>query len=91
MRAMDGRVAIEVEDECGGLPEGQTDLFKPSGERRGKNRTGLGLGLSIARRAVRAQGGDIEGHDMPGKGCTFVIQVPAAERVVPIAVGDPAS
>lgn len=37
------------------------------------------------------RGGDIEGHDMPGKGCTFVIQVPAAERVVPIAVGDPAS
>ena len=87
-RAMDGRVAIEVEDACGGLPAGKGDLFTPFGERRGKNRTGLGLGLSIARRAVRAQGGDIEVRDRPGKGCTFVIYVPAAKDVAPIAAGD---
>jgi hypothetical protein len=90
-RAVDGRVAIEVEDGCGGLPDGKNDLFKPFGERRGENRTGLGLGLSIARRAVRAQGGDIEVRDRPGKGCTFVIQVPAAQEVAPIAASDPAS
>jgi signal transduction histidine kinase len=88
-RAMDGRIVIEVEDECGGLPEGKTDLFKPFGERRGKDRTGLGLGLSIARRAVRAQGGEIEVRDMPGKGCTFVIQVPAAKEITAVAAGDP--
>jgi len=88
-RGMDGRVLIEVEDECGWLPGGKTDLFKPFGERRGKNRTGLGLGLSIARRAVRAQGGEIEVRDMAGKGCTFVIQVPAATAVTPVAEGDP--
>jgi len=88
-RAIHGRVEIEVEDECGGLPDGKTDLFKPFGERRGKDRTGLGLGLSIARRAVTAQGGEIEVRDMPGKGCTFVIQVPAAKEVTPLAAGDP--
>jgi signal transduction histidine kinase len=80
-RAVDGRVAIEVEDACGGLPDGTTDVFKPFGERRGTNRTGLGLGLSIARKAVRAQGGDIHVRNMPGKGCTFVIEVPAAKDV----------
>jgi signal transduction histidine kinase len=90
-RAMDGRVAIEVEDACGGLPESKSDPFKPFGERRGKNRTGLGLGLSIARRAVRAQGGDIDVRNVPGKGCTFIIQVPAAEGVDSIATGEPAS
>ncbi len=84
-RATDGRVAIEVEDQCGGLPEGQSDLFTPFGERRAKNRTGLGLGLAIARRAVRAQGGDIEVRNSPGKGCTFVIQVPAAHVDAPDA------
>jgi signal transduction histidine kinase len=89
--AMVGRVAIEVEDECGGLPPGKRDLFAPFGERRAKDRTGLGLGLSIARRAVRAQGGDIEVRNSPGKGCTFVIQVPAAKKVAPIAAIDPAS
>jgi hypothetical protein len=28
---------------------------------------------------------------MPGKGCTFVIQVPAAKDVAPIAADDPVS
>jgi len=49
------------------------------------------LGLSIARRAVGAQGGDIEVRNSPGKGCTFIIQVPAATADVPIAAVDPAS
>jgi len=80
-RAGDDRVVIEIEDACGGLPDETTDLFRPFGERRGTNRTGLGLGLSIARKAVRSQGGDIQVRNMPGKGCTFVIEVPAAEDV----------
>jgi signal transduction histidine kinase len=91
-RARGKSVAIEVEDSCGGIPEGTGDLFQPFGERRATNRTGLGLGLSIARRAVRAQGGDIEVRNTPGKGCTFVIEVPAAAAVgVPGAVAQPAS
>jgi signal transduction histidine kinase len=91
-RANGTRVAIEVEDSCGGIPEGTGDLFQPFGERRATNRTGLGLGLSIARRAVRAQGGDIEVRNTPGKGCTFVIELPAAaESGVPSPVGQPAS
>ncbi|HMF59104.1 MAG TPA: HAMP domain-containing sensor histidine kinase, partial [Vicinamibacterales bacterium] len=69
---------IEVEDECGGIPESAGDLFKPFADRRGKDRSGLGLGLSIARRAVRAHGGDIHIRNLPGKGCIFVIEVPLA-------------
>jgi signal transduction histidine kinase len=76
--ARDDRVAIEVEDACGGIPNGVGDLFQPFGERRARNRTGLGLGLSIARRAVRTQGGDIRVHNMPGRGCMFIVEVPAA-------------
>jgi signal transduction histidine kinase len=91
-RATEERVAIEVEDACGGIPESKSDLFQPFGERRARNRTGLGLGLSIARKAVRAQGGDIEVRNMPGKGCTFVIEIPgAAEEVPSMAEGRPAS
>lgn len=84
--ATGGRVAIEVADACGGIPAGSGDLFEPFGERRARNRTGLGLGLSIARRAVRAQGGEIEVHNRPGEGCTFVIHVPAAAPVHGAAV-----
>ena len=54
------------------------DLFQPFGERRGKDQTGMGLGLAIARRAVRAHGGDVVVRDMPGQGCVFTIELPLA-------------
>jgi signal transduction histidine kinase len=72
------RLLIEVEDECGGIPARLSDPFQPFGERRGQDRTGLGLGLSIARKAVRAHDGDISIRDMPGTGCVFVIDLPLA-------------
>lgn len=74
----DGRVFIDVEDECGGLADSPTDLFRPFAERRGTDQTGLGLGLSIARRAVKADGGDIHVRNVPGRGCVFVIELPLA-------------
>jgi signal transduction histidine kinase len=47
-------------DECGGLPNDNAEtFFSPSGPRCGKDRSGLGLGLSISRRAVKSFGGDI--------------------------------
>lgn len=73
---VDGRVQITVEDECGGIPETIADPFQPFGDRRGKDRSGLGLGLSIARRAVRSHGGDITIRNLPGRGCIFIIDLP---------------
>lgn len=77
-RAEHGRLLIETEDECGGIPPSKGDLFQKFGDRRGYDRSGLGLGLSIARKAVRAHGGEISIRNMPGKGCVFVIDVPLA-------------
>jgi signal transduction histidine kinase len=74
------RLLIEIEDECGGIPESRADLFQAFGNRRGTDRSGLGLGLSIARRAARAHGGDIQIRNMPGRGCVFAIDVPLAAR-----------
>lgn len=86
-RAEHGRLLIETEDECGGIPPSQRDLFQKFGDRRGCDRSGLGLGLSIARRAVRAHGGEIRIRNMPGKGCVFVIDVPlAAAETAPQSV-----
>jgi signal transduction histidine kinase len=79
------RLLIEVEDECGGIPVSAGDLFQPFGERRGGDQTGLGLGLSIARKAVRAHGGDIHLHNLPGKGCVFTIDVSLAVEDVPVS------
>ena len=78
VRSADQRVLITVEDECGGMPANGRDPFEPFGDRRGKDRTGLGLGLSIARKAVRSHGGDIHIHNTPGTGCAFVIDLPLA-------------
>jgi signal transduction histidine kinase len=70
------RVLIEVEDQCGGLPPGMVEgLFRPF-EQRGKDRTGLGLGLSICLKAVKAIRGELRVHDLPGKGCVFTIDLP---------------
>jgi signal transduction histidine kinase len=72
------RLFVEIEDECGGIPQSKGDLFRAFGERRGRDRSGLGLGLSIARKAVRAHGGEIIIRNMRGKGCVFIIEVPLA-------------
>lgn len=72
------RIVIDVEDECGGLPPGRAaELFGPF-EQRSKDRSGLGLGLTISRQAVAASGGLITIRDIPGKGCVFSIELPAA-------------
>lgn len=70
-------VGIEVEDECGGLPPGTLErLFTPFVQ-TGTDRSGFGLGLSIARQAVTAHGGSLQAHDLPGRGCVFMISLPA--------------
>lgn len=77
-----GRVAgdqtiIEVEDECGGLtsttPE---ELFKPF-EQHHKNHDGLGLGLTIAQRAIALNDGQIAVENLTGRGCIFRISLPS--------------
>ncbi len=77
-RADGDRLLLEIQDECGGIPASKGDPFQAFGERRGTDRSGLGLGLAIARQAVRAHGGDIRVHNEPGKRCTFTIDVPLA-------------
>jgi hypothetical protein len=67
---------IEVKDECGGLPPGKADELFRRFEQRGRDRTGLGLGLLIARKSVEADGGEIHVRDMPGIGCVFTIDLP---------------
>ena len=69
---------VAVEDECGGIPESKGDLFQAFGDQRGRDGSGLDLGLSIARKAIRALGGDILIRNMPGKGCIFMIELPLA-------------
>ncbi len=76
VRATDVRVLIDVQDNCGGLPEGTVEqLFTPFSQSN-KNKSGLGLGLSIARQSVEADGGTLSVTDLPGTGCIFTISLP---------------
>ncbi len=80
---IEGEIVIEVEDECGGLNAASpSDLFKPF-EQHHQNREGLGLGLTIAHRAVALNGGTIEVRNLPLHGCIFRITLPMLDNNVP--------
>lgn len=70
------RILIDVEDNCGGLPPGDVEnMFRPFVQ-GASDTSGLGLGLSIARRSVEANGGILTVRDVPGTGCVFTIDLP---------------
>jgi len=74
--AVADRILIDVEDNCGGLPPGDAEtMFRPFTQ-SGANKSGLGLGLSIARRSVEANDGILSVRDVPGSGCVFTIDLP---------------
>lgn len=69
------RVLFEVEDECGGLPPGKSEeLFEPF-EQRGADRSGVGLGLYICKKAAMAHGGEVRVRNIAGKGCVFTLDL----------------
>lgn len=90
-----GRIGIEVaagpkhhilavEDDGPGIP--QADLlaiFRRSYRVEGRSAEGpggMGLGLAIVDRIVRAHGGDVTASNAPGHGATFTIRLPARQE-----------
>jgi signal transduction histidine kinase len=73
------RVILHVHDRCRGIPaEAMVKLFDPyQGVHPGKPVPGLGL--SVARRIMRGQGGTIE-VEKASDGCHFRIELPRAGR-----------
>jgi signal transduction histidine kinase len=74
--ANERHIRIEVADHCGGLPKGSaSEMFTPF-RQRSADRSGLGLGLSIARQSIEADSGTLSVQDLPGVGCVFSIRLP---------------
>jgi len=76
---------LRVDDECGGIPDADLprifDIgYRGSGARTPSEHIGAGLGLSIARGLMQAQGGEIT-VDNYGKGCRAEITLAAAVRL----------
>ena len=70
------RACISVANHCGGIPpDSLVAIFRPFVQ-AGKNKTGIGLGLAIARRAIERENGSLEVHNLPGCGCIFKVALP---------------
>ncbi len=71
-----GCAQIDVEDQCGGLPEGMAEeLFTPFTQ-KSSDKSGLGLGLSISRQSIMLNKGTLSVKNRPGEGCIFSIILP---------------
>jgi PAS domain S-box-containing protein len=73
--AVPGRLTITVADSGFGIDsETLGKIFQPFFT--AKKRKGLGLGLSVCERIIRAHGGSIEVKSAPKEGATFSIHLP---------------
>lgn len=85
-------VALRVSDQGVGIsPEDQERIFEPyyrANREDDHGIGGVGLGLSIIRQLVEANGGDIGVRSMAGHGAAFTVVLPGAGRA-PVADGAP--
>ena len=79
VHAVSDRIFIDVSDHCGGLPPGETEIMFAPFKQQSGDRTGLGLGLAIARQSIERDGGTLGVRDVPGVGCIFTISLPRYE------------
>jgi signal transduction histidine kinase len=76
----DGGIRFSVGDKGPGIaPKYQPYLFEKFYRVPGAERTGAGLGLSIAREIVRAHHGSIGVKSTPGQGAEFYFDIPFCE------------
>lgn len=88
----DGGVVLRCEDRGPGVPAGEHErIFARGVSGREVSGYSQGLGLHVAARLVRQQGGLIWVEDRPGGGASFALWLPTLPpRVVDLAEGSPA-
>lgn len=82
LAAEDGWAIVEVEDRGMGIPpEDHERVFEAFRRSKGADASipGVGLGLSVARRLVRAHHGEIELESAVGVGSTFRVRLPLSQ------------
>ncbi len=70
------RIIIDVEDHGDGLSAKEAEMMFQPFTQGGSDRTGLGLGLTIARRSVEANAGFLTVRSKTKSGCIFTIDLP---------------
>lgn len=77
-RLVGPRLVVRVVDRGPGIPAGERErIFEPFYRSRQGNGGGSGLGLTIAKGFVEANGGEIEVESLPGQGTSIVVSFPA--------------
>jgi signal transduction histidine kinase len=79
---------IEVEDECGGLSDGNVEDLFLLFVQRSSDRSGMGLGLGISRRGVEMNGGTLYARNLPERGCVFTIDLPKPKEPAPLLLSE---
>jgi signal transduction histidine kinase len=75
-----GRVVYQVEDEGPGVPPSELErIFDIYVTKAGEESRGLGLGLPLSRRLARLLGGELYAIAQPGKGGSFILEVPVSK------------
>jgi PAS domain S-box-containing protein len=79
----EGSLQITVKDNGIGFEEKYADLiFKPFKRLHKRNEyEGTGMGLAICRKIVERHGGTITARSTPGKGATFIIDLPVKQKL----------
>ncbi|HEX8825473.1 MAG TPA: MASE1 domain-containing protein [Archangium sp.] len=77
----EGRARLTVRDQGIGVPPEALERIFGRFERAVSVRKygGLGLGLFLTRQIVEAHGGTIQASSEPGRGATFILELPASE------------
>lgn len=75
-------IIIIVQDRGKGIPKHElNNIFQPFYRIENQSTGGFGLGLSLAERIIKIHKGSIEVNSEAGKGTTFVIRIPAAQKL----------
>jgi CheY-like chemotaxis protein len=90
VRRAGDRVRIEVADSGIGIPDAALprifDMFTQVGRHPEQESGGLGIGLHLVRQMTELHGGSVRAHSAgPGKGSTFVVELPLASDAQPAA------
>ncbi len=77
-RLVAGNIVVRIVDQGPGIPESDWQRIFESFQRGDSDvaNTGSGLGLTIAKGFIEANGGEIAVESMPGQGTSFVVTLP---------------
>lgn len=87
---LNNSIRVSISDDGPGIPKENVDkIFDPFFTTKGED-GGTGLGLSISYGIIKEHGGKIHARSVPGKGATFIIDLPVVSEAKQVETARPA-